>query len=109
VKHALAQALRYRGAAGLDLGPYGRIDGRLRAPGTDDVVVSATRNGNNFEFAAPEGPATIESDPAVRNMLLWGRRPADFTRWHSNAGPQGLAPSSGTAQRLQIEQASPRY
>ncbi|MCC5475607.1 hypothetical protein ACFV2N_10090 [Streptomyces sp. NPDC059680] len=36
------------------------------------------------------GPATIESDAAVRVLLLWGRRPADPNRWHSDAGPEAL-------------------
>ncbi|MFE9312098.1 hypothetical protein ACFYM5_31335 [Streptomyces sp. NPDC006706] len=33
---------------------------------------------------------TIESDAATRVLLLWGRRPADPTRWHSTAGPEAL-------------------
>jgi uncharacterized protein (TIGR03083 family) len=66
-----------RGTTALDLGPAGRIEGRLRAPGTDDILVTATARGNTIEFAVQEGEATIESDPAVRALFLWGRRPAD--------------------------------
>lgn len=84
--HEVGKALLDKGAAGLNLGAEGRIQGRLRSPGTDDVVVTATAESNSINFAKPEGPATIESDPAVRTLLLWGRRPADFTRWHSQAG-----------------------
>ncbi|MEU9991434.1 maleylpyruvate isomerase N-terminal domain-containing protein [Streptomyces sp. NPDC048045] len=79
-----------RGSAALGLGPEGRVQGRLRTPGTDDVVVTADTDGTGIAFAAPEGPATIESDAAVRVLLLWGRRPADPTRWHSDAGPEAL-------------------
>lgn len=86
----VGNALLDLGATSLDLGTEGRFQGRLRAPGTDDVVVTATPEGNSIEFAPPEGPATIESDPAVRILFLWGRRPADFTRWHSQAGPDAL-------------------
>ncbi|ART73132.1 hypothetical protein BTO20_35395 [Mycobacterium dioxanotrophicus] len=82
--------LLVRGTTGLDLGPDGRIEGRLRAPGTDDIRVVATAQGNTIEMVPQEGEATIESDPAVRALLLWGRRPADPSRWHSQAGPDAL-------------------
>ncbi|MGW2763252.1 maleylpyruvate isomerase N-terminal domain-containing protein [Streptomyces sp. NPDC001275] len=78
------------GRAGLDLGPEGRVEGRLRTPGTDDIVVTADAEAGTIRFAAPEGPATIESDAATRVLLLWGRRPADPTRWHSTASPEAL-------------------
>ncbi|MFD8708046.1 maleylpyruvate isomerase N-terminal domain-containing protein [Kitasatospora sp. NPDC059648] len=79
-----------RGRAGLDLGPEGRVEGRLRTPGADDVVVSADADGGSIRLAPAEGPAAIESDAAVRVLLLWGRRPADPSRWHSDAGPEAL-------------------
>jgi hypothetical protein len=87
---SVGRPLLARGSAGLDLGPEGRVEGRLRTPGTDDVVVSADAGGTAIRRAAPEGPATIESDAAVRVLLLWGRRPADPSRWHSSAGPETL-------------------
>ncbi|KUL38909.1 hypothetical protein ADL22_16820 [Streptomyces sp. NRRL F-4489] len=87
---SVGRPLLARGSAGLDLGPDGRVEGRLRTPGTDDVVVTADAHGTGVSFAAPEGPATIESDAAVRVLLLWGRRPADPGRWHSDAGPGAL-------------------
>jgi hypothetical protein len=86
----VGKPLLARGAAGLDLTGEGRIEGRLRSPGTDDVIVTATAERNSIELGKPEGPATIESDPAVRTLFLWGRRPADFTRWYSQAGPEAL-------------------
>ncbi|MFJ7999405.1 maleylpyruvate isomerase N-terminal domain-containing protein [Streptomyces sp. NPDC096310] len=87
---SVGRPLLVRGRAGLDLGPEGRVEGRLRTPGTDDVVVVADAEGGSVRLATPEGPATIESDAAVRVLLLWGRRPADPTRWHSSAGPEAL-------------------
>jgi hypothetical protein len=87
---SVGRPLLVRGSAGLGMGPDGRFEGRLRTPGTDDVVVSAGPDGNGIRFAAPEGPATIESDAAVRVLLLWGRRPADPSRWHSAVGPETL-------------------
>ncbi|MBV8994106.1 MAG: maleylpyruvate isomerase N-terminal domain-containing protein [Pseudonocardiales bacterium] len=68
--YEVGKALLDKGAAGLDLGVEGRIQGRLRSPGTDDVIVTATAQGNSIEFAKPDGPATIESDPAVRTLFL---------------------------------------
>ncbi|MFI2645090.1 maleylpyruvate isomerase N-terminal domain-containing protein [Streptomyces sp. NPDC018610] len=87
---SVGRPLLARGRAALDLGPEGRVEGRLRTPGTDDVVVVADADGGRIRLAAPEGPATIESDAAVRVLLLWGRRPADPSRWHSAAGPETL-------------------
>jgi hypothetical protein len=86
----VGKPLLRRGAAGLTLAAGEQLEGRLRSPGTDDVVVTATAEGNDVTFAKPEGPATIECDPAVRALFLWGRRPADVTRWHSSAGPEEL-------------------
>ncbi|MGB6162195.1 MAG: maleylpyruvate isomerase N-terminal domain-containing protein [Pseudonocardiaceae bacterium] len=86
----VGQPLLAKGATGLDLGPESRIEGRLRAPGTDDIVITATSDGNSIHFATPSGEATIESDPAARILFLWGRRPADPSRWYSQAGPEAL-------------------
>ncbi|MFI2205569.1 maleylpyruvate isomerase N-terminal domain-containing protein [Streptomyces sp. NPDC020192] len=87
---SVGRPLLERGRTGLDLGPDGRIEGRLRTPGMDDVVVTADADGGTIRLANPEGPATIESDAAVRVLLLWGRRPADPSRWYSAAGPEAL-------------------
>lgn len=88
--HDVGTPLMARGATRLNLGSSGRIQGRLRSPGTDDVLVTATADGNSIELVPPEGEATIECDPAVRALFLWGRRPADPGRWHSQAGPEAL-------------------
>ncbi|MCC9307802.1 maleylpyruvate isomerase N-terminal domain-containing protein [Kitasatospora sp. RB6PN24] len=87
---SVGRPLLVRGAAQLDLGPGEAVEGRLRSPGTDDIVVSAGADGSSIRFATPEGPASIESDAATRLLLLWGRRPADPSRWHSDAGPEAL-------------------
>jgi Mycothiol maleylpyruvate isomerase N-terminal domain len=88
---AVGRPLLARGAARPELAAGGRIEGRLRVEGTDDVVVTATpgtpgpgrgRPGqNSIALAPPEGPATIESDAATRCLFLWGRRPNDPSRW----------------------------
>ena len=86
----VGKPLLARGSADLDLGPEGRFEGRLRSPGADDILVTATAAGNTIALVPPEGEATIESDPAVRALFLWGRRPADGSRWHSRAGAEAL-------------------
>lgn len=88
--HEVGKPLLARGTSGLDLGPTDRVEGRLRAPGMDDILVAATAEGNTIELVPQEGEATIETDPAVRALFLWGRRPADPSRWHSQAGPDAL-------------------
>jgi uncharacterized protein (TIGR03083 family) len=88
--HDVGTPLLARGTTGLDLGATGRIEGRLRSPGTHDILITATAEGNTIELVPQEGEATIESDPAVRTLFLWGRRPADPSRWHSQAGPESL-------------------
>ena len=87
---AVGRPLLARGAAALDSSTSGPIEGRLRVEGTDDVVVAATRDGTSIKLARPEGVATIESDAATRCLFLWGRRPADPSRWRSSAGPETL-------------------
>jgi hypothetical protein len=86
----VGKPLLARGSVGVDLGPTGRFEARLRVPGMDDVLVTSTADANTIELAPVEGEAVIESDPAVRALLLWGRRPADGSRWHSTAGPEAL-------------------
>jgi uncharacterized protein (TIGR03083 family) len=87
----VGKPLLRRGTHGLDIERDGPIEGRLRSPGTDDIVVTASEEGNSISFAKPHGQATISSDPATRVLFLWGRRPAHPSRWHSQAGPTTLA------------------
>jgi len=62
----------------------------LRVAGQDDIVVTADGEGARMAMAAPEGPATLETDAAARVLLLWGRRPGDPSRLRSRAGPVRL-------------------
>lgn len=78
------------------LKPGERIEARLRADGTDDVVVAADPDQVTIGFAEPDGPATLETDAAARVLLLWGRRPADPSRIRSRVGPETL----GRVRRL---------
>jgi hypothetical protein len=85
---AVGRPLLARGAK--KLGPGERIEARLRAAGTDDVLVSADADHTTIGLADPDGPATLETDPAARILLLWGRRPGDPSRICSRAGAETL-------------------
>ncbi|WP_216892552.1 maleylpyruvate isomerase N-terminal domain-containing protein [Nocardia alni] len=92
-RHSVLQVgrpLLARGAAHLPLDDRHVIRGRLRVSGTDDIVVTAGAESTDIGFASQEGAATIESDAATRALLLWGRRPANPNRWHSDAEPEEL-------------------
>ncbi len=78
------------------LGPGESIEARLRADGTDDVVLAADSDRITIGLAEPEGPAALETDAAARVLLLWGRRPADPSRIRSRAGAETL----GRVRRL---------
>lgn len=72
------------------LGAGERISARIRAEGREDVVLEAKRDEASITLEPPEGPAVIETDPAARVLLLWGRQPADPGRLSSSAGPGAL-------------------
>ncbi|MCK8646001.1 maleylpyruvate isomerase N-terminal domain-containing protein [Mycobacterium colombiense] len=91
---AVGRPLLAKGAKQLE--PGERIEARLRADGTDDVVVAADPDQVTIGFAEPDGPATLETDAAARVLLLWGRRPADPSRIRSRVGPEIL----GRVRRL---------
>jgi uncharacterized protein (TIGR03083 family) len=56
------------------------LHARVRTEGRDDLVVEARGEEARLSVAPPQGPATIEGDPAARLLLLWGRKPAPFHR-----------------------------
>src|ERR1035441_199688 len=87
---AVGRPLLARGVAKLGLSPDERVEGRLRVPGADDIVVTAQRDSTSIALVAPSGEATLETDAAARVLLLWGRRPADPARIRSSAGPETL-------------------
>ncbi|OBI34788.1 maleylpyruvate isomerase N-terminal domain-containing protein [Mycobacterium colombiense] len=91
---AVGRPLLVKGAKQLE--PGERIEARLRADGTDDVVLAADPDQITIGFAEPDGPATLETDAAARVLLLWGRRPADPSRIRSRVGPETL----GRVRRL---------
>jgi Mycothiol maleylpyruvate isomerase N-terminal domain len=74
----------------------GKIEARLRVPGTDDVLLTADAEHTTIDLTEPEGPATLETDAAARVLLLWGRRPGDPSRICSRVGPETL----GRVRRL---------
>jgi Mycothiol maleylpyruvate isomerase N-terminal domain len=86
---AVGRPLLVKGAR--QLRPGERIEARLRVADTDDVVVGADAEHTSIELAAPDGPATLETDAAARVLLLWGRKPADPARIHTHAGPEALS------------------
>ncbi|OIJ95720.1 hypothetical protein BIV25_19920 [Streptomyces sp. MUSC 14] len=53
-------------------------------------MVTAEAGGCGNRLAATEGPATVESDAAVRVPPLWGRRLAQPSGWHGSADPEAL-------------------
>ncbi|WP_082945428.1 maleylpyruvate isomerase N-terminal domain-containing protein [Mycobacterium sp. E2733] len=85
---AVGKPLLAKGAK--QLRPGERIEARLRAAGTDDVVISAEADRTAIGLSEPEGQATLETDPAARVLLLWGRKPADPSRICSRVGPETL-------------------
>jgi uncharacterized protein (TIGR03083 family) len=87
---AVGRPLLARGRAALELGTEEAVEGRLRVAGSDDVLVRADDSGTRIDLVPPQGPATIETDAAARALLLWGRRPADPSRWRSDVGPRAL-------------------
>lgn len=91
---AVGRPLLVKGAKQLNEGE--RIDARLRADGSDDVVLAAGPEQITIGLAEPEGPAALETDAAARVLLLWGRKPADPSRIRSRVGPETL----GRVRRL---------
>lgn len=64
---------------------------RLRCTGTRDLLVTVDRGVGALSWAEPrDAPDIIETDPAARLLLLWGRRPAAATRVKSTLPPERL-------------------
>ena len=87
---AVGVPLLKRGAAKLGLRGEESMNGRLRAPGTDDVIVTASADNTSIRLESPDAQAALETDTAARVVLLWGRRPGDPSRICSDAGPDLL-------------------
>ncbi|MEV7229789.1 maleylpyruvate isomerase N-terminal domain-containing protein [Polymorphospora sp. NPDC051019] len=84
----LATGLAGAGGTGADFAA------RLRCPDQPDLVVEVRRGEGRFALVEPDDGPAVETDPAARLLLLWGRRPSDPRRVRS-----GLPP--GQLQRLQ--------
>lgn len=91
---AVGKPLLVKGAGQLQ--PGERVEARLRVPDADDVLIRADAESATIGLAEPEGPATLDTDAAVRVLLLWGRRPGDPSRIRSSVGPEAL----GRVRRL---------
>jgi uncharacterized protein (TIGR03083 family) len=62
-------------------GAHAPFSGRVRSPGTDDLLVSVERGHEpRLEIRRPLGPAVVEGDAAARLLLLWGRTAQPFHR-----------------------------
>lgn len=71
---AVGKPLLAKGARQLEAGE--RIDARLRAEGTDDIVLTADADQVTIGFAEPDGPATLDTDAAARCCCCGGAGPA---------------------------------
>jgi hypothetical protein len=73
--------------------PQEPLDVRLRCPGQPDLRVSV-RDGHGRLALLPstddEVDDVIDTDPAARLLLVWGRRPADSRRIRSRLPPDRL-------------------
>ncbi|HZY77773.1 MAG TPA: maleylpyruvate isomerase N-terminal domain-containing protein [Jatrophihabitantaceae bacterium] len=77
---------------GADPNPAEVLTARLRCPGSRDLVVRIGDGTGSLSWADPtDAPGVIETDPAARILLLWGRRPASAARVRSTLAPDGLA------------------
>lgn len=68
------------------------LTARLRCAGEPDLVLSVQNGAGSLSLAEPvDAPDVIETDPAARLVILWGRRPADSRRMRSTLAPERLA------------------
>jgi len=64
---------------------------RVRSPDQDDLVVTAGGGKALLTLESPRGEAAIEGDGAARLLLLWGRKPAPFSRLRQAGRDDGAA------------------
>jgi uncharacterized protein (TIGR03083 family) len=75
-----------------DPSPGASLNVRLRCAGEPDLVVDVDKGAGTLALADPADTAdVIESDPAARYLLLWGRRPSDARRIRSSLRIDALA------------------
>jgi uncharacterized protein (TIGR03083 family) len=56
---------------------------RLRSPGASDVLLSVEHHAARMWLADPGDGLTLSCDSAARLLFMWGRRPADGSRFRS--------------------------
>jgi len=69
---------------------------RVRCPELDDLILDLADEQVHLSIGHQVGEATIEGDPAARLLLLWGRKPAPFSRLQA----VGSGASAARAQSL---------
>jgi hypothetical protein len=75
-----------------DPDPAEPLTARLRCAGEPDLVLSVRDGAGSLSLSEPQdAPDVIETDPAARLIILWGRRPADSRRMRSTLAPERLA------------------
>jgi len=75
-----------------DPDPAEPLTARLRCAGEPDLVLSVRAGAGSLSLSEPvDAPDVIETDPAARLIILWGRRPADARRVRSTLAPERLA------------------
>lgn len=75
-----------------DCSPSTPMSVRVRCSGEPDLVVEVDegRATLRLDESDPTDSRVIDTDPAARLLLLWGRRPADSRRVRSGLDPQVL-------------------
>ncbi len=71
--------------------PHEPLRVRLRCPDDADLVLHVEAGQGSLAFADPDdAPNVIETDPAARLLLLWGRHPQGAHRLRSSLAPSDL-------------------
>lgn len=72
--------------------PAEPLTARLRCAGEPDLVLEVDGGRGTLALSDPvDAPDVIQTDPAARLIVLWGRRPADPRRVRSTLAPDRLA------------------
>ncbi len=88
--HMLGEPLLAAGLA-RDPSPDEPLTVRLRCAGRPDLAVEVHRGAGALSLVEPvETDFVIETDPAARLIMLWGRRPADSRRVRTSLAPEQL-------------------
>jgi hypothetical protein len=71
-------------------GETGDISARIRCPRQPDLLVEVRDGKGTLALVDPDESPAVETDPAARLLLLWGRRPSDPRRVRSDLPPSQL-------------------